>query len=135
ADTAGSDGGVWDLVVDAIPFTPDDAYYLTEGSIGLKRAAKVVLLSAGTAEPDRCVGRILNVAGSDVVESVEYYRIVAEHPGVSLIVNETPVCASPTGAFVTAWASTLHRSSGDGVYSPNACTEHRLHPHRRHGSA
>ncbi len=190
-------GGRFDLVVDAIPFTPDDARqdveafggrtnrfvyvstdfvydperrrfpqteddadYLTTGYGGNKRAGEEVLLAAGTAQlpwvvvrpghiygpgsqlgclppvgrdpelisrlragspvellgdghflqqptfvedlarvilelgeaaPEQCVGEIMNVAGPDIVESVEYYRIVAEELGVGLTVTEVPV--------------------------------------------
>lgn len=50
--------------------------------------ADLVLASAGRADLD---GRIFQAAGPDVVESVTYYRILADILGVSLHIEEVPV--------------------------------------------
>ena len=50
--------------------------------------ADLVLASAGRADLN---GRIFQAAGPDVVESVTYYRILADILGVSLHVEEVPV--------------------------------------------
>jgi len=50
--------------------------------------AELCLDIAGRSEADH---QILNVAGPDIVESREYYRILAESLGVELITKETPV--------------------------------------------
>ena len=50
--------------------------------------ADLVLASAGRADLN---GRIFQAAGPDVVESVTYYRILADILGVSLHIEEVPV--------------------------------------------
>lgn len=45
---------------------------------------------ASAAENQKCGGRVFNVAGPDIVESVEYYRIVAGVVGARLSVEEIP---------------------------------------------
>ncbi len=52
--------------------------------------SQTVLSSSGNA---RAAGNIFNIAGPDVVESREYYRILAELLGVGLTVEEIPVDA------------------------------------------
>ncbi len=52
-----------------------------------------VILELGDAAPERTVGRIMNVAGPEIIESTEYYRIVAEALGVDLSIDEIPVGA------------------------------------------
>lgn len=235
-------GGSFDLVVDAIPFSPDDArqdvevfsgrakrfvfvstdfvydpkqrrfpqteddaVYLTEGYGGDKRAGEEVLLAAGTRElpwvvvrpghiygpgsqlgclppvgrdsrlisrlrsgtpiellggghflqqpvfapdlarvilelgeasPAACVGQILNVAGPDIVESVEYYRIIAEELAVDLTVAEIPVGEyareNPGKAsFVCHRFYDLGRLAATGVRPPSTSLTEGLKVHVR----
>lgn len=50
-----------------------------------------VILELGETPHEHSVGEVLNVAGPEIVESVEYYRIIARELGVDLAVSEIPV--------------------------------------------
>ena len=55
--------------------------------------ADLILSCAGNAQADR---QVYQAAGPDIIESVEYYRIIADVLGVDLEVTEVPV-----GAYLT----------------------------------
>ena len=50
-----------------------------------------VILDVGGAAATAVVGRVFNVAGPEVIESVEYYRVIAECLEVGLAVKEVPL--------------------------------------------
>ncbi|TVQ24495.1 MAG: NAD-dependent epimerase/dehydratase family protein [Spirochaetaceae bacterium] len=82
-----------------------------------------VILELGDAAPEPTVGNIMNVAGPEIIESVEYYRIVAEALGVDLKVDEIPVAAyardNPDKAsFICHRFYDLSRLAATGVQLP-----------------
>ncbi|MFW6292199.1 MAG: NAD-dependent epimerase/dehydratase family protein [Spirochaetota bacterium] len=95
-----------------------------------------VILELGEAAPERSVGTIMNVAGPDIVESVEYYRIVAEELGVELKVTEIPVGeyarANPDKAsFICHRFYDLSRLAATGVRLPATSLAAGLRRHVR----
>lgn len=54
-------------------------------------ASDLAALLLSTLGNNAVAGSIFNAAGPEIVESVEYYRIIAEHLGVKLEVEELPL--------------------------------------------
>jgi nucleoside-diphosphate-sugar epimerase len=82
-----------------------------------------VILELAEASSERCVGGIFNVAGPDVVESVEYYRIVTDALGVELRIDEVPVLEyarehPDKGSFLCHRFYDLSRLASTGVRLP-----------------
>ena len=95
-----------------------------------------VVLELGRVDPSRCVGGVLNVAGPRIVESVEYYRLVARELGVDLAVTELPVDsyarAHPEKAsFICHRFYDLARLAATGVRLPDTPLATGLREHVR----
>jgi nucleoside-diphosphate-sugar epimerase len=95
-----------------------------------------VILELGDASSEKCVGSIMNVAGPEIVESVDYYRIVAEAIGVDLSVREVPVDeyarANPDKApFICHRFYDLSRLGASGVALPATSLADGLRTHVR----
>ncbi len=93
-----------------------------------------VILELGDAPPDPTVGSIMNVAGPEIIESVAYYRIIAEALSVELKISEVPVAAyardNPDKAsFICHRFYDLSRLAATGVQLPSTSLADGLRTH------
>jgi len=96
--------------------------------------AKLVLSAFGN--PDS-YGRIFNSAGPDIIESVQYYRIIGQVLGVDIKVKEIPVdetlAAKPELApFLTHRIYDLSSIKRAGLETPSTSIESGLKQHTNH---
>lgn len=93
--------------------------------------ARVILEAAGAP---KTFGRTFNVAGPDIVESAEYYRIIAATLGVPLAIEEIPIgeyrTAHPEAApFLCHRIYDLSRLAAAGITPPQTPLADGLRAH------